>query len=46
MKVFVSFVAGLIVGAAGITFSDVAQVADRGLEAATTAMKESVETAK
>lgn len=42
MKTFIVFVAGIIVGAAGITFSDVARVADKGVEAAKSAVQETV----
>jgi cytosine/uracil/thiamine/allantoin permease len=42
MKTFIVFVAGVIVGAAGITFSDVARVADKGVEAAKSAVQETV----
>ena len=42
MKTFMVFVAGIIVGAAGITFSDVARVADAGVEAAKSAVQETV----
>jgi uncharacterized protein (DUF1697 family) len=42
VKTFIAFLAGIIVGAAGITFSDVARVADAGVEAAKTAVQETV----
>jgi len=46
MKIFFAFFVGLIVGAAGLTFSDVARVADRGVDAAKTAVKDSIDGAK
>ena len=42
MRTFIAFVAGVIVGAAGITFTDVARVADKGVEAAKSAVQETV----
>jgi hypothetical protein len=42
MKIAMAFIFGLIVGAAGITFSDVARVADKGVEAAKSAVQETV----
>ena len=41
-KVFISFIAGLIMGAACITFSEVTRVADKGVEAAKSAVQETV----
>ena len=42
MRTFIAFVAGVSVGAAGITFTDVARVADKGVEAAKSAVQETV----
>lgn len=42
MKLFVAFVLGLVVGGAGVTFSDVAHFADRGVESAKSVVKDTV----
>ncbi len=42
MKIAISFVIGVVVGAAGLTFSDVARIADRGIDAAKTVVQQQV----
>ena len=42
MKVFITFVAGIIIGGAGVTFSDMAALADRGVDSAKAVVKDSV----
>lgn len=42
MKIFIAFVVGVIIGGAGVTFSDVARLADRGVESAKSVVKDSV----
>lgn len=42
MKTFVAFIVGIVVGAAGLTFSDVARIADQGIDAAKTVVQQQV----
>jgi hypothetical protein len=42
MKIFIAFIAGIIIGGAGVTFSDVARLADRGVDSAKAVVKDSV----
>ena len=42
MKIFIAFIAGIIIVGAGVTFSDVARLADRGVDSAKAVVKDSV----
>lgn len=42
MKIAISFIIGVIVGAAGLTFSDVARIADRGIDTAKTMVQQQI----
>lgn len=42
MKLALVFVLGVIVGSAGVTFADVARFADRGVDAAKSAVQSAV----
>lgn len=42
MKLFIAFFLGLVIGGAGVTFTDVAHFADRGVESAKAVVKDTV----
>lgn len=42
MKLVIAFIAGLIIGGAGVTFADVARLADSGIDSAKTVVQGAV----